>query len=410
MLGEITSLGRFRLDVLLRKTQQADIYRGLDTVLKRTVVLRVFKPAWLTDQRVRVRLLEALQNSADLVHPHIAWVWDLGEELGRIFSAERFVEGQLLEEILLRERRLPWEKAYLIFRQAAQALDFAHEHEVVHGGLQINHVILSMEHGVVVDGFGLRHVFYPDAATTRLTDQQALAQLLLQLITGAAIHAEGSPLPMRWPLSFPRLVEEPLKRALGIHPLGPFSSVNEFALNVKEAAERPQPPLAEDEIALLQLEEQELQAAREADRKAAEEAERQKALEDARREINEQLQLAMGESVFSDEDLSDRNWGTDTQGAESPAEGVVNVQETPPNLEAAHASLGNQGIADQEAEVISEKQQTVVENELESPSSSLKKRRRRRIVAVLFVILIVLLMLGLVWAWRNGFLVLNFRI
>ncbi len=462
-MDETATFGRFRLDTadtehpgdkvhpedpehpgdiqrsLLRTTQQADIYRGVDTVVKRTVILRVFKPDGLKDQRIRSQLVQSLQRLAELVHPHIAWVWDIGEETGRIFSAERFVEGALLEDILRDERRLPWEKAYSIFRQTAQALEFAHERSVFHGDLTPNQITISPEHGAVVEGFGLHQVF-AEAPINRQSDQQALARLLIRMVSGPVpdsaeeyFRAEknlraDAPFLANWPLGIPRLIEEPLRRALGLHPAGPYVSMNEFVIAILEKASQPQPALSAEEIAFLQAEEDALQAAREADRKAAEEAVRQLALEDARREINEQFQKGIEERVFLDEAQSEAGQAQ-TDGPVRlldevfvPETGTETVSQ--PKVFSAATDLSTQSTADEKAEqTLSEQalpevevasQDTIEPTPPSAPAtvhpSPQKKRSRRRVLTWLLLILIILLISGLVWATLNGYVILPFRI
>jgi serine/threonine protein kinase len=445
-MDEMVTFGRFRLDssdkdhpsdksnALLHSTQYADIYRGVDTVLKRAVMLRVFKPEWMKEQRLRSHLVQSLQRSAELVHPHIAWVWDIGEEAGQIFSAERFVEGALLEDVLLAEHRLPWEKAYTVFRQIAQALEFAHEHNVFHGDLTLNQISISPEHGAIVEGFGLRQVFAMsengslEAPINRQSDQQALAKLLIEMVAGQVPRPSDSPFPAHWPLGIPRLIEEPLRRALGLHPAGPFVNMNEFVIAILEKASQPQPALSMEELALLQAEEDAEQAAKEAERKAAEEAIRQLALEDARREINEQFQKGIEERVFLDVAESDAEQEHTVEPVNlqdevlTPETGPESVSQR--EVFSAATDLSTQSTSDENAEK-TKNEQVLTEAETGSqdtikptppveapsvPSSSQKKRSRRRVLIFMLLILIILLISSLVWAYLNGFIGLPYRL
>jgi len=77
-----------------------------------------------------------IEIAARLQHPHILTVLDSGEAGGRLWFTMPYVEGQTLRERLRREHQIPVEEAVRIAREAAGALDYAHDQGVVHGGRQ----------------------------------------------------------------------------------------------------------------------------------------------------------------------------------------------------------------------------------------------------------------------------------
>ena len=105
------SLGRYQIETHLGSGAYADVYKALDTVLDRVVALKVLKPALMADEDAFVRFQQEAKAQANLMHPHIAWVWDLGEAEGRYFLAMRYVDGPSLDQYLTEHSPLPWDES-----------------------------------------------------------------------------------------------------------------------------------------------------------------------------------------------------------------------------------------------------------------------------------------------------------
>ena len=66
-----------------------------------------------------------------------------------------FVEGESLRDRLRRERQLPVEDALRIAREAADALSYAHRHEVIHRDIKPENILLTAEGHSLVADFGI---------------------------------------------------------------------------------------------------------------------------------------------------------------------------------------------------------------------------------------------------------------
>ena len=100
------------------------------------------------------RFLREIHLSARLQHPHILAVLDSGESAGRFWFTMPLVEGESLRDRLARERQLPLEMALGIAQEVADALEYAHQHGVVHRDIKPDNILLSGEHALVAD-FGI---------------------------------------------------------------------------------------------------------------------------------------------------------------------------------------------------------------------------------------------------------------
>lgn len=127
MTKEITQLGRYQIEAHLGAGAHADVYRATDPLLIRTVALKVLKPALIADEDAFARFTREAQVLASLVHPHIAWVWDMGEADGSYFIAMRYVDGKSLDMVIAERGRLPWKEALNLVEQVADGLQFALE-------------------------------------------------------------------------------------------------------------------------------------------------------------------------------------------------------------------------------------------------------------------------------------------
>ena len=100
-------LGHYQIEAHLGSGRYTDVYRAIDTVRKRTVALKVFKANLSPGKQPLWQYLKHAQGATDLDHPHIAWIWEIGEEKGIFFLVERFVNGPPLEKILLNLAHCP---------------------------------------------------------------------------------------------------------------------------------------------------------------------------------------------------------------------------------------------------------------------------------------------------------------
>jgi len=401
-MSDLSSLSRYRVENPLASTRNAEVYRAVDTVLKRQVTLKVFKTETFNDRHVRSRLLQALQQAADLVHPHIAWVWDMGEEEKYIYSVDRYIEGKTLDQQLSRSGRLFWEEAFPLFKQSAQALEYAHNRGMFHGNLTVEDMILSPEHGSVLCNFGITISLTPKThLNLAQEDQKALANLLVRMLTGQVDLSNGEGLPKDWPAGTPRLIAEALERGMGLHPKGFYPSVNDFALAVEELANLPQPPPTPEELAKIEADEKARREAQDAEARAIEEAERQVSLDAARKEIDEQVQRAMLDSnpPTSDEQTPE---GDETSSKDESNE----VEENPAQQTEAEQTRTFQ-TGDLKPAV---PDKTPTDQDLETKKNP-KPSKRRKAARIIFIILLIILIVGLAalgWLLVTGRLQLPF--
>jgi len=145
------SFGPFAVEVCLGEGATGIVYRAQDTRTDRTVALKVASSRTLLDPEGRRRFAKAAAASQRLDHPHIAKVFEAGEERGVPYLAMEYVEGQTLAG------KLSLADALRIARQIAEALAAAHAQGIVHRDLKPANVMTAHDGGVKVLDFGLCH-------------------------------------------------------------------------------------------------------------------------------------------------------------------------------------------------------------------------------------------------------------
>ena len=132
----------------------AIVYLARDIRHKRLVALKVLHPD-LGAVLGTERFLREIETAARLQHPHILTVLDSGEAAARLWFTMPYVEGESLRDRLRREKQLPVDEAVRITREAAQALDYAHRHGVIHRDVKPENLLLTEDGNTLVADFGI---------------------------------------------------------------------------------------------------------------------------------------------------------------------------------------------------------------------------------------------------------------
>ena len=145
----------------------ATVYLAEDLKLERHVAVKVLKTE-LAAILGKERFLREVKITAKLEHPHILGLYDSGEADGFLYYVMPYVEGESLRDRLNREKQLPIEDAVQIAREVADALSYAHSHDVIHRDIKPENILLESGHAVVAD-FGIARAISA-AGGDRLTE------------------------------------------------------------------------------------------------------------------------------------------------------------------------------------------------------------------------------------------------
>jgi hypothetical protein len=154
------TLGRYTVIEPLGSGGMGTVYRARDEKLERFVAIKILSPGLVTGEETRRRFRKEALALAKLSHPHIAAVYDVGEQDGVDYLVMECVAGQTLSATL-RSGPLPVERATAIVLEIAGALEEAHEQGVIHRDLKPANVMITPKgHAKVLD-FGIAKLLAP---------------------------------------------------------------------------------------------------------------------------------------------------------------------------------------------------------------------------------------------------------
>ncbi len=256
----------------------ATVYLAEDLKLHRKVALKVLRPE-LAAVLGPERFLREIEIAARLLHPHILALHDSGEADGFLYYVMPFVEGESLRDRLNREKQLPLDDALQFAREVADALSYAHSHDVIHRDIKPENILLEAGHAVIADfgiaravtaaggerltetgvSIGTPHYMSPEQAAGSKeldgrSDVYSLGCVLYEMLGGSPpfqgstvesivhqhITVEAPPITNLRP-AVPAEIAGTIARALAKAPADRFSPAAQFAeaLTTPQAAPRP---------------------------------------------------------------------------------------------------------------------------------------------------------------------------
>jgi eukaryotic-like serine/threonine-protein kinase len=194
-LGE--TLGRYRLDELVGHGGMAVVYRAVDTLLGRTVAVKVIRPAFAGDQQFLDRFVQEARLVASLDHPNVLPVFDFGEQEGSPFLVLPYLPGGTLANRLGGVGHpLPQVASWL--GQLAGALDAAHARNILHRDVKPGNVLIGGDGRLVLGDFGIARLA---EASTRLTATGMVVGTPLYMAPELACGSDASPSSDRYALA-----------------------------------------------------------------------------------------------------------------------------------------------------------------------------------------------------------------
>jgi serine/threonine protein kinase len=150
--------GEFEVERPIGRGGMAVVYLATEVHLHRKVAIKVLPPELTFGHGVE-RFKREARTAAALDHPAIIPIYRIASG-GKIFwYAMKYLEGKSLDEYLKEKDRLSADESIAILDQVAEALDYAHEHGVVHRDMKPANVMLDSRGRVTVTDFGIAKAF-----------------------------------------------------------------------------------------------------------------------------------------------------------------------------------------------------------------------------------------------------------
>ena len=250
-----------------------EVYRATDSVLGRTVAVKLLSDRYATQEEARARFRREATAAARLSSAaNVVTVFDVAEHDGRPLIVMEFLEGGSVYE-RLRDRRVSQAEALRWLEQSASALDRAHAHGVIHRDVKPANLLLDLDGNAHVTDFGIASTTGDDTLTapgtilgtagylapeqargepaTAASDRYALGVVGFELLTGrrpfagdtptteafAHLHAE-IPSAVALDPTLPREVDDVFQRALAKDPAARPDTALEFVADLRGALRR----------------------------------------------------------------------------------------------------------------------------------------------------------------------------
>src|SRR3954449_11288404 len=256
---------RYRVVRHLANGGMASVWEAHDELLDRDVAVKLLASHLGEDERARRRFQREARAAAGLSsHPHVVTIYDVGEHRNRVFMVMEIMRGGTLGDRLRSGKEIPHETVLRWLREAAGALDAAHEAGVVHRDIKPGNLLLDHHDRLAVADFGIARVAWEDQLTatgqvlgtaaylspeqamgepaTPATDRYALAVVAYELLAGsrpfeaehfaaqARAHVEDPvpPASTRAVIPLSKAVDATLEKGLAKDPRDRWGSAADF--------------------------------------------------------------------------------------------------------------------------------------------------------------------------------------
>jgi serine/threonine protein kinase len=258
------NLGKYRIVERLGHGGMADVYKAYHPRLDRYVAVKVLHSHLANDSEFLARFEREARAVANLRHPNIVQVFDFDIEDDIYYMVMEYVEGgtltEHLQKLALKNEKMPLVSALNLFQQVSDALNYAHQQDMLHRDIKPANILLNDKGSVLLADFGIARIITDTRLTATgaligtpayMSPEQGLGEqatvssevyslgvILYELVTGQVPFDADTPLAilfkhMNEPLPLPREVfpdipnalEELILRSMAKKPEGRFISV-----------------------------------------------------------------------------------------------------------------------------------------------------------------------------------------
>ena len=200
-------LGPYRIGEPLGRGGMGTVYSGKHEKTGQPVAVKLISESVSDEVKFRRRFDAEIKSLQCLSHPGIVRIYGFGEEQGRLFYSMELVEGESLQKVIRREKRLEWRTTIDVAIQVCAALKHAHDIGVIHRDLKPANLVIGQQWDVKLVDFGIAKIFgdsntaagsllgtadymAPEQATSegisQRTDLYALGSVMYAMLAGRA--------------------------------------------------------------------------------------------------------------------------------------------------------------------------------------------------------------------------------
>ena len=136
----------------------ARVFRATDTSLQRPVALKILAPQLASDPESSQRFEREAITAANLRHPNIVTIFDVGEVEDVPYIAMEYIAGRTLQAVVDERGAMGLGYAVALLAPVAEALDYAHSQNAVHRDIKPHNILINADGRVVLTDFGIAQV------------------------------------------------------------------------------------------------------------------------------------------------------------------------------------------------------------------------------------------------------------
>lgn len=147
-------IGKYELQEFLGGGM-SHVYRAQDTVLGRTVAVKILTESGCSDPETKARFLQEARMAGNFTHDNIINVFDFGEEQGKPYIIMEFLRGETLKDAIKGNRTGDIRRKLEIAYQLAKSLEYIHSRKIVHRDIKPDNVHIDTSGRVKLMDFGI---------------------------------------------------------------------------------------------------------------------------------------------------------------------------------------------------------------------------------------------------------------
>ncbi|NLI91375.1 MAG: Stk1 family PASTA domain-containing Ser/Thr kinase [Peptococcaceae bacterium] len=208
--------GRYQIEEKIGAGGMAIVYKAKDTLLNRTVAIKVLREQFASDDGFIRRFRREAQSAASLSHQNIVSIYDVGKDGQEDYIVMECVRGMTLKDMIRNQAPFSPEKAIHIAYQIGEALAHAHANHIIHRDIKPQNILITLDGKVKVTDFGIAraasastlthtgdivgsvHYLSPEQAKGAQTNEQSdiysLGIILYEMITGKLPYDGDTPI------------------------------------------------------------------------------------------------------------------------------------------------------------------------------------------------------------------------
>ena len=148
-------LGEFRIVREIGRGSMGVVFEAVQENLDRRVAIKLLPPSINLPEKSIRRFLREAESVAKLHHDNIVQIYAIGQKDSLYYYAMQYVDGTPLDEVVSDEHPLSFTRIVRIMLQAARAIDYAHDHGIIHRDIKPGNILLAEDDKVIITDFGL---------------------------------------------------------------------------------------------------------------------------------------------------------------------------------------------------------------------------------------------------------------